>query len=334
MSMSLKTLLATGAAALTLAVTAISAHPIPEGTSFQTESLLGERLYTRSAETMNLADRDAFERATQEAYDDFVSDMNPDTATWYGRMLSYQGYFREAIEVYDAAIEQFPDNAKLRRHRAHRYFTLRDFDASIEEGLRAAKLYENMPIEREKLGPDYFPSGRDVVQFYLYYHLGQAYFASNQYRDAAHWFNRSHEVALGVNDPVSITAAVYWEYISLARASDFFAARDLLDNYTYSLEDLSENIESNFYFDGIQLFKGERDFDDFFSDEDTGMAFSNASAAASSTAFTMANYQLLQGNREEAKEWYRRSINVDGWSFFARIQAEADWATLYPDETP
>ncbi|AZU04151.1 hypothetical protein X907_1619 [Glycocaulis alkaliphilus] len=332
--MTFKTLLITGAAALALAGTAASAQEIPQGTSYQTESLLGERLYTRSAETMNLADPSAFERATIEAHAAYVADMNPDTATWYGRMLSYQGYFREAIEVYDAAIERFPENAKLRRHRAHRYFTLRDFDASIAEGLRAAELYENMPLERELLGPDYFPSTPDVVQFYLYYHLGQAYFAANQYREAARWFNRSHEVAVGVDDAVSITAAVYWEYISLARAGDFFAARELLESYTFTLEDLSENIESNFYFDGIQLFKGERDFDTFFSDEDTGMAFSNASAAASSTAFTLANYLLLQGHRDEAKEWYRRSINVDGWSFFARIQAEADWATLFPGETP
>ncbi|MGY6662882.1 MAG: hypothetical protein ACXIVO_11235 [Glycocaulis sp.] len=332
--MTFKTLLITGAAALALAGTAASAQEIPQGTSYQTESLLGERLYTRSAETMNLADPSAFERATIEAHAAYVADMNPDTATWYGRMLSYQGYFREAIEVYDAAIERFPENAKLRRHRAHRYFTLRDFDASIAEGLRAAELYENMPLERELLGPDYFPSTPDVVQFYLYYHLGQAYFAANQYREAARWFNRSHEVAVGVDDAVSITAAVYWEYISLARAGDFFAARELLDSYTFTLEDLSENIESNFYFDGIQLFKGERDFDTFFSDEDTGMAFSNASAAASSTAFTLANYLLLQGHRDEAKAWYRRSINVDGWSFFARIQAEADWATLFPGETP
>lgn len=332
--MTFKTLLLAGAAALALAGTPAGAQAIPDGESYQTESLFGERLYTRSSATMNLAEPGAFERATQEAYEAYQAEITPDTATWYGRLLSYQGYFREAIEVYDAAIELFPDNAKLRRHRAHRYFTLRNFEASIEEGLRSAALYENMPLERERLGPDYFPSTPDVVQFYLYYHLGQAYFASNQYSEAAHWFNRSHEVALGVNDAVSITAAVYWEYISLARAGDFFEARELLDNYTYSLEDLADNIESNFYFDGIQLFKGEREFDTFFSDEDTGMAFSDASAAASSTAFTLANYLLLQGHREEAKEWYRRSINVDGWSYFARIQAEADWATLYPGETP
>lgn len=332
--MTFKELLVTGAAVSMLFATTAIAQSIPEGTSFQTESLLGEKLHTRSAETMNLADQDVFERATQEAYDDFVSNMTPDTATWYGRVLSYQGYFREAIDIYDTAIEQYPDNAKLRRHRAHRYFTLRDFDASIKEGLRAAELYENMPLEREKLGPDYFPSDRDVVQFYLYYHLGQAYFASNQYSEAAHWFSRSHEVALGANDPVGITAAVYWEYLSLARAGNFFAAQELLDGYTFTLEDLSENIESNFYYDGIQLFKGTQEFNTFFNDKDTGKAFSNASATASSTAFTMANYLLLQGYRTEAKEWFRRAIDVDGWSFFARIQAEADWVTLYPDETP
>ena len=140
--MTFKTLLVSSMAALALTGTAAHAQAIPEGESYQTESLFGERLYTRSSATMNLADPSAFERATQEAYEAYQAEITPDTATWYGRLLSYQGYFREAVEVYDAAIELFPENAKLRRHRAHRYFTLRDFDASIGEGLRSAELYE------------------------------------------------------------------------------------------------------------------------------------------------------------------------------------------------
>jgi tetratricopeptide (TPR) repeat protein len=317
-------------AALAVAGTAAAEAP----RVLQGKSLFGEPMYTTGPNPVNVAPTDKLLRAVAEAKGAYESNLTIDSATWYGRLLGYQGLMREAIQVYSAGLKKFPDSAKLLRHRAHRYFNLREFDRSIEDGLRSAKLYENQPLEREKLGPDYFPSTPDVVQFYLYYHLGQAYLAKHQYPEAANWFGRAREVGVGVGDASSITAATYWQYLALARGTQFDAAAALLDGYTMDLVDLKDNIESNNYFDGLQLFKHRRDPAAFFDDKDSGKAFSTSDGIKSSTSYSLANYYIIQGRSDEAKAHLRRAMQIDTWSFFARVQAEADWLLLYGSEKP
>lgn len=185
--------------------------------SFQGNDLFGRPMYTHGSNPVNVGGTDQLQRAREEARRAWEADPSIDNATWYGRVLAYQGLHREAIEVFTAGLKRHPQSGKLLRHRAHRYVNLREFDKSIADGLRAAELYRGKPLERERLGPDYFPSTPDVVQFYLYYHLGHAYFAKKDFPAAAQWFSRSREVALGVEDLPIHAAAVYWQYLSLAR---------------------------------------------------------------------------------------------------------------------
>jgi tetratricopeptide (TPR) repeat protein len=321
-----------GVAALAAMGSATAADEAPR--ILQGKSLFGEPLYTTGPNPVNVAPTDKLLRAVAEAKTAYENTLTIDSATWYGRLLGYQGLMREAIQVYTAGLKKYPDSAKLLRHRAHRYFNLREFDRSIEDGLRSAALYENRPLEREKLGPDYFPSTPDVVQFYLYYHLGHAYFAKHEYADAAKWFDRSRQVGVGVGDKSSITAGTYWQYLALARGAQFDAAAALLDGYTMDLVDLKDNLESNNYFDGLQLFKHRRDPAGFFDDKDSGKAFSTSDGIKSSTSYSLANYSIIQGRADEAKAHLRRAMQIDTWSFFARVQAEADWLLLYGAEKP
>lgn len=306
----------------------------PRGESLQGTSLLGEPMITYPNRNANVAPNEVLERAARDAKAAFDKGITADNATWYGRILFYQGYTKESLAVYDAALAQYPDSAKLLRHRAHRYFSLRQFDKSIEDGLRAAKLYEGQPLEREKLGPDYFPATPDIVQFYLYYHLGQAYFATRQYDEAAKWFTKSGETSMFDRDLENKTASTYWRYLSLARGGRMIEAQELIDDYDVRLFHLHPTGGSDVYFDGIQLFKGNRAANSFFSNQDSGRAFANADAVAASTSYSLANYHLLMGNRDQAKEWLKRAQAIDSWSFFARIQAEADWVALFPGEKP
>lgn len=302
---------------------------VPQG-----KSLFGEELYTNSPNPVNVAPTDKLIRATAEAKAAYEANPTIDTTTWYGRVLSYQGLMREAIQVYTAGLKKYPESAKLLRHRAHRYFNLREFDKSIADGLRAAELYKNKPLEREKLGPAYFPSTPDVVQFYLYYHLGQAYLAKHDFDAAAKWSGHAREVGVGVGEVTSITAATYWEYLSLARGGRYDDANKLLADYNYTLVDLMDNIESNNYFDGIQLFKHMRDPNTFFDDKDTGKAFSTADSIIASTSYSLSSYYLLRGEIDKAKDHLRRATKINTWSFFARVQAEADWVYLFGKEKP
>lgn len=302
--------------------------------SLQGTSLLGKPMVTTQTRNANVAATETLDRAAREAKAAFEANMTADNATWYGRILFYQGYSKESAAVYDQALKRFPNSAKLLRHRAHRAFSLREFDKSIELGLKAAKLYENQPLEREKPGPDYFPGDPDVVQYYLYYHLGQAYFAKHDFDNAAKWFAKSAESAAFTHDVEARTANGYWEYLSLARGGKLREAQKLLDNYDLTLFEVHPKGGSDTYFDGLQLFKGHRATDSFFSDKDSGRAFATADGVAASTAYSLANYYILSGEPEKAKPWLKRSINVDSWGFFARIQAEADWLLLFPGEQP
>lgn len=303
-----------------------------DGGSYQGMSLLGERMVTPRNGNKNVGDPALLARAAADAKAAFETDMTVDSATWYGRVLFYQGYARESAEVYREALKKYPDSAKLLRHLAHRQFSLRDFDASIETGLRAAALYEGLPLEREKLGPDYFPSTPDIVQYYLYYHLGQAYFAKHDFDNAAKWFGRSAEAAGFGFDPEARTANTYWEFLSLARGGRLEEAQEVLDAYDLTLFQVHPEGGSDNYFDGIQLYKGHRDAKSFFNNQDSGRPFADADGMAASTAYSLANYHLLRGHREDARIWLKRAINVDSWSYFARIQAEADWTMLFPGE--
>lgn len=302
--------------------------------SFQGTSLLGQPMVTTPDRNVGVAAVATLERAAKDAKAAYESNMTVDTATWYGRILFYQGYVRESAAVYETALKRFPNSAKLMRHLAHRHFSLRQFDKSVEVGLKAAELYEGQPLEREKPGPDYFPGSPDVVQYYLYYHLGQAYFAKHDFDNAAKWFAKSAESAAFNHDVEARTANSYWEYLSLARGGNLRAAQKVLDDYDLTLFEVQPDGSPDTYFDGIQLFKGNRSPKSFFSAEDTGRAFATADGVAASTAYSLANYYILMGEAEKAKPWLQRSINVDSWSFFARIQAEADWLLLFPGEKP
>lgn len=301
---------------------------------FQGRTLFGEPMYTTGPNPVNVGATSDLLRASAEAKAAFEADPSVDNATWYGRLLGYQGLMKEAIDVFTAGLKRHPDSAKLLRHRAHRYFSLREFDKSIADGLRAAALYQGQPLEREKLGPSYFPSTPDVVQFYLYYHLGSAYFAKGDYDKAAQWFARSREVAEGVGGVSDRTASTYWEYLSLARGGRYGDGRRLLDDYDLTLADLGPGNESSNYFDGIQLFRQLRSPTDFFSDKDSGRAFGTSDGMKASTSYSLANHFLLQGEREKAKQHLRNAMSVGTWSYFARIQAEADWVRIFGPERP
>lgn len=310
------------------------AQSAPEGSTYQGRDLFGQAMYTKGPNPVNVGDTDTLLRAVAEAKSAYETNMTVDNATWYARLLGYQGLARESIAVTTNALKKYPDSPKLLRHRAHRYFGVREFDKSIEDGLRSAKLYEGKPLEREKLGPAYFPASPDVVQFYTYYHLGQAYFAKHDFDNAAKWFHRAREIGAGTGGPPDETASIYWEYLSLARATRYSEAKALVDDYKLTLFDLRDNPEGNNYFDGIQLFKQLRDPADFYSVRDTGKAFSTSDGIKSSTSYSLAQYYILRAEYDKAKPYLRQAMQIETWSFFARIQAEADWVLLFGNEKP
>lgn len=102
----------------------------------QAISLLGDTLYPSSPYANGSGKYDTA-KMNYEA-----SPGNVDNIIWYGRWTAYKGDFREAIRIYTEGISKFPDDARLYRHRGHRYISIREFDRAILDFEKAAKLVE------------------------------------------------------------------------------------------------------------------------------------------------------------------------------------------------
>lgn len=82
-----------------------------------------------------------------------------DNIIWYGRRLAYAGDYREAIRVFSEGIARHPEDARMYRHRGHRYISIREIDRAIGDLEHAAKLIEGTADEIE---PDGLPNALNI----------------------------------------------------------------------------------------------------------------------------------------------------------------------------
>ena len=93
----------------------------PEATS-----LLGQPLF---APEVPEETRKGLEESLAKATADFAKAPDSvDAAIALGRRHAALGQYREAIDVYTRALAKHPDDARLYRHRGHRYITVRELD--------------------------------------------------------------------------------------------------------------------------------------------------------------------------------------------------------------
>ncbi len=93
--------------------------PLPEGA--EAISLLGEPLYPTPAPA-DVAARQAEDIAAARA--DYEADPDDaDAIIWFGRRIGYTGHYRDAIEVFSEGIRKHPGDARMYRHRGHRWIS-------------------------------------------------------------------------------------------------------------------------------------------------------------------------------------------------------------------
>ncbi len=166
------------------AMATATAQAPPEATS-----LLGKRLVSapqadavRQRNEENLA-------AAKTAYD--TNPASADAMIWLGRRTAYLGRFRDAIAIFSQGIERHPGDARMYRHRGHRYITVRELDRAIGDLTRAASLIKDRPDEVE---PDGQPNARNIptstLNTNIYYHLGLAHYSQGGFRAGAEGVSR------------------------------------------------------------------------------------------------------------------------------------------------
>ncbi|MBT8488112.1 MAG: hypothetical protein HKN72_06445 [Gemmatimonadetes bacterium] len=257
----------------------------------------------------------------QARYDEAAADLaenpeNVDALIWMGRRTAYLGEYREAIATYSHALTLHPGDARLYRHRGHRYLTVREPDNAIADFERGLELTEGEPDQVE---PDGLPNAMDIptstLQFNIWYHLALAHYVQGEFEAAAEAQRGCLDVAV---HPDSVVACSYWLYMTLMRLGQEDEAAEVLAGIN---EDM-EIIESTAYLNLLLLFKGERTIEDV-----VGPAGADVSLQSTTTAYGLGVWHLLNGRTEAAHEtWERLLEGRSQWAAFGYIAAEGELA--------
>jgi len=251
----------------------------------------------------------------REAEDDLAANPEDvDALIWMGRRTAYLGRYREAIEMYAHALTLHPNDARLYRHRGHRYLTVREPDNAIADFERAAELTEGQPDRTE---PDGLPNALGIptstLQFNIWYHLALAHYVQGDLEQALAAQRRCLDVSV---HPDSVVATSYWLYMTLMRLGREEEAAEVLESIS---EDM-EIIESTAYLDLLLLFKGERSLDDL-----VGTGGTEATLQSTTTAYGLGVGHLLRGDTEAAHAtWERILEGRSQWGAFGYIAAEGE----------
>jgi len=243
---------------------------------------------------------------------------DPEAAIWVGRRLAYPGRFREAIAFYTDAIKKFPQDARLYRHRGHRYITTRQFALAIKDLKTAAGLTKGRPDELE---PDGQPNARNVptstLQFNIWYHLGLAYYLTGDNPKALAAYRECLEVS---NSPDRLVATSHWLYMTLPRLHRTGAAARVLEPIGPQME----IIENTGYYRLLLMYKGVVSPESLRAED----LKEGNSPGSHSILYGIGNWYLYNGRRTEATRISEQMLSSDQWTSFGYIAAEADMKRL------
>ncbi|HEY0727314.1 MAG TPA: tetratricopeptide repeat protein [Pyrinomonadaceae bacterium] len=263
-----------------------------------------------SAET-----RRELEAKLSEARDRYEKEpKSVEALIWYGRRTTYLAHYKDAIFTFTEGIEQFPNDARLYRHRGHRYITLRCFDAAIADLEKAAKLIKGKPDEIE---PDGLPNARNIptstLQSNIWYHLGLAYYLKGDFRRALGAYREAEKV---LNNPDMLVATTHWLYMTLRR----LGRKDEANKALAKVKDDLDIIENADYYKLIRIYKGQLKAEDVLAE-----ISKNADSLSNATmGYGLGNWFLYNDQRAQAEKVFRQVTSSSQWSSFGYIAAEAE----------
>ena len=249
-----------------------------------------------------------------KALSDYEKDStNADAIIWYGRRLAYLGRYEEAIRIFSRGLVHHPTDARLFRHRGHRWITLRCFDAAISDLERAAELIRDKPDETEPDGlPNALNQPTSTLQSNIWYHLGLAHYLKGNNPKAIQAYRKGLEVS---KSPDMYVAMVNWLFITLKKQNARKKAGELL----MAVNPDMKLLESGDYLKILMLHKMQGG-----SAPDSDLN----SLSSSTYGYGYGMYQLLNGRKEEAKAIFEKLVAGNQWSSFGYIAAEQELKKL------
>lgn len=199
--------------------------------------------------------------------------------------------YREAIRTYTRGLALEPDNALLYRYRGHRYLSVREFDSALADLARGNRL--------------------DTTNYDIWYHLGIVHYVKGHFGVAADAFAHAQRMAPNDNE---LAGSTDWLWMALRRAGRAADAQAALSRLTDSMRITSATA----YWQRLRLYRGLIGPDQALTPADT------ADIAVATIAYGVGNWYLVNGDRDRAREWFRRSVASGGWPAFGFILSEVE----------
>lgn len=288
------------------------ALPLAAGTQEpEAVSLLGQPLYPREISTETRARLEANLADAQAAYD--AAPIDPDAIIWLGRRLGYLERYHEAVDVFSEGIALHPEDARMYRHRGHRYITLREFDRAVTDLAHAAELIRGTPDEVEPDGaPNAYGIPTSTLQSNIWYHLGLAHYLRGDWEAAAEAYHEALDVS--TSDDM-LVATADWLYMTLRRMGADGAAAAVLELVRPDMRIL----ENHAYHRRLMMYRGELapgSLLDETADELT----------LATQGYGLGSWYLYSGRPDRAMGVFRRVVAGPYWAAFGYIAAEAELA--------
>lgn len=294
---------------------AFSAAPILAQTpTAPTRSLLGKDLTPQPMPAAFVAEQQAALAALERRLITDPGDL--DATIWRGRRLGYLGRYREAVDVLTAALEAHADDARLLRHRGHRYLTLRRIDAAIADFERGLALIAGRPDEVEADGlPNLFNRPTSTLKTNLWYHLGLARYLQGEFSRAAEAYRSALALA---DNPDMAVAAAYWLQLALRRGGRAAEAAGPLAAAPLD----GALLESHDYRQLLLLLAGRA------TEAELLGAHPDDTLGSATLGYGIGAWHLLEGRPERARAQFEKVAANPGWAAFGVLAAEAELARL------
>jgi tetratricopeptide (TPR) repeat protein len=288
-----------------------TADSLPEGA--QASSLLGEPLFPPELPPEVFAER---EEKLKAAWTNYQSNRDDAEAIlWLGRRTAYLGEYRDAIAIFSEGIEKHPEDARMYRHRGHRYITVRELRHAVSDLEAAARLIAGT---EDQVEPDGLPNARNIptstLQSNIWYHLGLAYYLQGNLNSALQAYRECEKVSA---NPDMLSATSHWLYMTLRLLDRQDEARKVLEPITADMD----IIENDGYHQLLLMYQGERTPEELLDSASSGTGIENATLG-----YGVGNFLAYSGRQDEADAVLTRVLEGPQWAAFGYIAAEAQQA--------